>query len=245
VHVFPDPAELGRVFVTDLAIATAPEQFLDGWSELEVVKTPKRADKTRLLRAAYIKGRERSAEGPVDLAQVVRHVSEVLPDDAIITNGAGNYTAWVHRYFQFKQLGTQLAPIAGAMGFGVPAAIAAKSVYPERTVVCFAGDGCFLMSGQELATAVHNKLAIIVIVVNNDSYGTIRSHQQRNYPGRLYGMDLSNPDFVAYAKSFGIGAELVMTTDDFISAFDRARKSATSTLLEVRVDASLRLSLEN
>src|SRR3954454_2799971 len=160
--------------------------------------------------------------GPVQLAEIVRSLRDRLPADVIVANGAGNYTSWVHRFHQYRRFKSQLGPTSGAMGYGVPAAIAAKSVHPERTVVAFAGDGCFLMTGQELATAVRHRLAIVVIVVNNGQYGTIRMHQERNHPGRVYGSGLANPDFAAYARAFRAPCELVQSTSEFGPALDRA-----------------------
>jgi acetolactate synthase-1/2/3 large subunit len=172
----------------------------------------------------------------VNLAVVVSQLSERLPRDAMISNGAGNYTAWVHRFFRYKQFGTELAPTSGAMGFGVPAAIAAKLRYPERLSICFAGDGCFLMYPQELATALQYDAAIIVLVVNNGMYGAVRLHQERRFPGRVSGTDLRNPDFVAFAKSFGAYAEKIESTDEFAAAFERAVRARRPALLELCVD---------
>ncbi|MEE9158479.1 MAG: thiamine pyrophosphate-dependent enzyme, partial [Gammaproteobacteria bacterium] len=148
----------------------------------------------------------------------------------------GNYTAWVHRFFQYRTFGSQLAPTAGSMGYGTPAAIAAKSLYPDRPVVCFAGDGCFLMTGQELATAVQYELNIIIVVVNNGMYGTIRAYQEREYPGRVIATDLRNPDFVALAKAYGAYGERIDRTKDFPAAFNRALGANKPALLELMVD---------
>ncbi len=163
--------------------------------------------------------------GALDLAAIVRGLSGTLPEDAIVCNGAGNFAAWLHRFFQYKRLGTQLAPTAGAMGYGVPAAIAAKLRFPERTVVAVAGDGDFMMSGHELATAVQFGAAIVVIVINNGMLGTIRMHQEREYPGRTIATDLRNPDFVALARAYGAFAALVERTADFAPAFAKAQAS--------------------
>jgi acetolactate synthase-1/2/3 large subunit len=170
------------------------------------------------------------------MGEVMRHLRETLPADSIIVNGAGNYTLWVQRFYQYRGFRTQLAPNSGTMGYEVPAAIAAKLVHPERTVVCFAGDGCFLMNGQELATARQHDLGVVFIVVNNGMYGSIRMHQERHYPGRVHGSDLFNPDFVALAKAYGAYAELVEKTADFTAAFERARRHGGPALLELRVD---------
>ena len=159
-----------------------------------------------------------------------------LPADAIITNGAGNYTAWVHRFYRYRTFRSQLAPTSGSMGYGLPAAVAAKALHPERTVVCFAGDGCFLMTGQELATAAQYRLNVIVLVVNNNMYGTIRMHQEREFPGRVIGTELRNPDFVALAKAYGAHGERVERTTDFPAAFERAVSAGIPALVELRID---------
>ncbi len=177
-----------------------------------------------------------SAPGAVNLSEIVTYLKQHLPQNAILTTGAGNYTAWVHRFYTFTQPRTQLGPVSGAMGYGVPAAITAKLLHPERTVVSFSGDGCFLMNGQELATAVRYNLPIIFIVVNNGIYGTIRMHQERHFPGRVHGTSLTNPDFAAYARAFGAQGETVERTADFPAAFDRAMKTEGPTLIELRVD---------
>jgi acetolactate synthase-1/2/3 large subunit len=170
------------------------------------------------------------------MGEVMLWLRDALPDDAIITNGAGNYTVWVHRFHQYKRYGTQLAPTAGSMGYGLPAAVAAKAVHPDRTVVCFAGDGCYLMHGQELATAMSYGLNIVVIVVNNNMYGTIRMHQERNYPGRVSGTDLTNPDFAAYARAFGAHGETVRRSEEFPAAFERALVAGKPAILELLID---------
>jgi len=170
------------------------------------------------------------------MGEVMAYLCETLPQDAILTNGAGNYTVWVHRFYRYRQFGTQLAPTAGSMGYGVPAAIAAKLRYPEREVVAFAGDGCFLMNGQEFATAVQYGANIVCLVVNNQMLGTIRMHQERHFPGRVSGTELVNPDFKAYARAFGGYGEVVERTDEFPAAFDRARSSGKPAILELRID---------
>jgi acetolactate synthase I/II/III large subunit len=160
-------------------------------------------------------------------------LNDRLPRDAIICNGAGNYTGWIHRFYQYSSQRTQLAPTSGAMGYGVPAAIAAKLIHPHRPVIAFAGDGCFLMSCQELATAIRYQLTIIFLVINNGSYGTIRMHQEQRYPNRVYGSTLTNPDFVALARAFGLGAERVERTAEFWDAFHRAQQALGPTLIEL------------
>jgi acetolactate synthase I/II/III large subunit len=161
---------------------------------------------------------------------------ERLPDDAVVASGAGNYTAWVHRFFQFRRHGTQLAPKSGAMGFGLPAALAAKVVHPRRPVVAVAGDGDFLMTAQELATAVQHRLEVVVLVVNNGMYGTIRMHQERAYPGRVTATELENPDFAALARAYGAAGEAVTDAEAFPAALDRALEAGRPALLDLRVD---------
>jgi acetolactate synthase-1/2/3 large subunit len=174
--------------------------------------------------------------GAVNLSEIVAHVGATLPHDAIITNGAGNYAAWLHRFIVHRRFRTQLAPTSGAMGYGVPAAIAAKLAHPNRDVVAFAGDGCFLMTGQELATAIQYDAAIVIVVVDNGSYGTIRMHQERHFPGRVSATDLRNPDFAAYARAFGAWSATVTTTADFAPAFAEARACGRAALIHVKTD---------
>src|SRR5690606_24096077 len=158
--------------------------------------------------------------GALQMGQVMSHLNKVLPADTIMCNGAGNYATWLHRFRHFTQYGTQLAPTSGSMGYGLPAAVGAKRVFPHRTVVCFAGDGCFMMHGQEFATAVQYDLPIIVLVIDNGMYGTIRMHQERHYPGRESATALRNPDFAAYAEAFGGYGERVESTAEFGPAFE-------------------------
>ncbi|MGI9659490.1 MAG: thiamine pyrophosphate-dependent enzyme, partial [Gaiellaceae bacterium] len=166
----------------------------------------------------------------------VTHLRERLPSDAILTNGAGNFSVWAHRYYQFREYGTQVAPTSGAMGYAVPAAIAEKLARPEASVIAFAGDGDFMMSAAELATACQYETPLVVLVINNGMFGTIRMHQEREYPGRVVGTDIANPDFVALARSFGAYGELVERTEDFAAAFDRALEARRPAVLELRVD---------
>ena len=172
----------------------------------------------------------------MQLGSLVTWLRERLPDDAIVTNGAGNYTGWVHRFFRFRRFNTQLAPLSGSMGYGLPAAIAAKLRYPERMVVAFAGDGCFQLTSQEFATAVQYDAAVIVVVVNNGIHGTIRMHQERDYPGRAIATDLVNPDFAALARAYGGHGETVATTEEFAPAFERAVASGKPAIIEVKMD---------
>jgi acetolactate synthase-1/2/3 large subunit len=174
--------------------------------------------------------------GPVLMGPIMKYLEEVLPEDAIITNGAGNYATWIHRFHRFRRFGTQAAPTSGSMGFGTPAAVAARQLYPDRLVIAFAGDGCFMMNGQEFATAVQYDVPIIVIVVNNRTYGTIRMHQEREFPGRVSGTDLRNPDFAALARAYGGHGETVEKTEDFAPAFERARNTGKPAIIEIRLD---------
>jgi acetolactate synthase-1/2/3 large subunit len=238
VHVHADAEELGRVFQPDLPIVAGSEEFLAAARALEPVDGSHRADWTESAHADFLASlRHQRGPGDLDIGDVMEHLRERLPDDAILTNGAGNYTVWCHRFYVFRSYRTQLAPCSGAMGYGIPAAIAAKAVHPERTVVCVSGDGDFLMSGHELAAAVQEELPIVVLVVNNGMYGTIRMHQERLFPGRVVGTDLVNPDFVAWAHAFGAYGELVLRSDDFAAAFERALAQDRPALLELRADS--------
>jgi acetolactate synthase I/II/III large subunit len=237
VHVHAQADELGRVFEPDLPIVSSSPEFLAAARALEPVDAAQRAAWTESARADFISGlRHRRGPGELDLGDVIEHLRERLPDDAILTNGAGNYTVWCHLYYLFHRYRTQLAPCSGAMGYGIPAALAAKVVLPERTVVCVSGDGDFLMSGHEFAAAVQEKLPIVVLVVNNGMYGTIRMHQEQLFPGRVVGTDLVNPDFVAWARAFGAYGELVVRSKDFPDALQRALGQDRPALLELRVD---------
>jgi acetolactate synthase-1/2/3 large subunit len=237
VHIHPSPDELGSVYRADLPIIATAATFAKSLSTLIAPDAISWRDFTAELRAAYEAHlRPTPTPGAVKLEEVVRQVSQALPDDAIVTNGAGNYTAFVHRYFQYKGYRTQLGPTSGSMGYGLPAAIAAKLRHPERTVVTFAGDGCFLMTGQELATAVHYALPLTIIVANNGIYGTIRMHQERHYPGRVIATDLLNPDFAAYAHSFGAEGQVVERTEEFAPALRRALACNKPCVIELRLD---------
>jgi acetolactate synthase I/II/III large subunit len=236
VHVHPDPAELGAVYETQLAVVSGLPEFAAAARALDPVE-PRWREWTEAARADYLANLEhRPLPGDLDLAEVMAVLRERLPEDAILTSGAGNFTVWAHRFYEFSVYPSQLAPRSGAMAYGVPAAIAAKAVRPERTVVCIAGDGDFLMSGQELATAVQYELPVVVLVVNNGMLGTIRMHQERLYPGRVVGTDLVNPDFAAYAAAFGAHAETVERTEDFEPALERALAAGRPGLVELRVD---------
>jgi acetolactate synthase I/II/III large subunit len=238
VHVHPDPDELGAVYQPELAIVSGLERFAAAARALEIGGAEARRALVAEARAAYEENltRHRELPGELQLADVMAVLRERLDADAILTSGAGNFTVWAHRFYAFRHYPTQLAPRSGAMGYGVPAAVAAKAVHPERTVVCLAGDGDFLMAGQELATAVQEELAIVVLVINNGMYGTIRMHQERHYPGRVVGTDLVNPDFAAWARAFGAHGALVERSGDFADAFGEALAAGRPAVLELRVD---------
>ena len=237
IHVHPDANELGIVYRTDLLINATMSDFARAARALPAAAPAGRKAWIERGRQAYEKKiAPRDNALAIDMARVVTHLSNTLPDDAIITNGAGTYSGFVHRYFQFPRYGTQLAPTSGAMGYGLPAALAAKLAHPERTVVCFAGDGCFLMASAELATASQYGIAVIVIVLNNGSYGSIRMHQEREYPGRTIATNVATPDFAALAAAYGAYSEKVETTAAFAEAFARAEASGRPALLEIRID---------
>jgi acetolactate synthase-1/2/3 large subunit len=237
IHVHPSPDEIGRVYQPEVAIAATPGAFLAAMNALPSFTRPAWRELVQDAHAAYEAWRApRPVPGDVDLWQIVRWMDERLPDDAILTNGAGNYTGWLHRLFRYRGFRTQLAPYNGAMGYGVPSAIAAKAVHPARMVISWNGDGCFQMNGQELATAVQYGLAVIFVVIDNAMYGTIRMHQERNYPARVSGTDLVNPDFAALARAYGVHGETVVRTAEFAPAFERAAASGGPALLHVKID---------
>lgn len=239
VHIHPDPNELGRVYQPAVSIACGLDDFANALATIDIAGKQARAGWLREAREAYVRfstAPSSSASDYVDLAIVVGWLSEHLRDDAIVANGAGNYTVWVHRYYRYRRPRTELAPTSGAMGYGIPAAIAAKLRYPEREVIAFAGDGCFLMYPQELATAVQHGANVVMIVANNGVYGTIRMHQERRYPGRIVATKLVNPNFVALARSFGAYGERVARTSDFPDAYRRAVEAGRPAVLELSVD---------
>ena len=234
VHVHPGAEELGRVYRPELPLLSGMEQFAAAVRDLRV--EPRWREWTISARADYEAWQQHGpVPGTLDLGECIAHLRARVPD-AIVTNGAGNFSAWVHRFWRWHDYPTQLAPTSGAMGYGVPAAVAAKALHPERTVICFAGDGDFLMSGQELATAAQHDLPIIVLVVNNGMYGTIRMHQERKFPGRVVGTQLANPDFAAYARAFGAHGGTVTETSQFPDALERALAADGSALIELQTD---------
>lgn len=236
VHVHQGAEELGRVYAADLPIVSGMPEIARALAALTPSGTPAWSGQAEQAHRAYLEWRApRPMLGDVQLGDIMVQLRERLPNDAIVTNGAGNYAIWLHRHFAYRQWRTQVAPTSGSMGYGVPAAIAAKALYPERTVVALAGDGCFMMASQELATAVQYGLNVVFIVVNNGHFGTIRMHQERHYPGRTHGTGLTNPDFAAFARAFGAHGETVERTAEFLPAFDRCVASRLPAVIEIRV----------
>jgi acetolactate synthase I/II/III large subunit len=238
VHVFPGIEELGRVYRPHLAINATPTAFAAALEGLEPPNEPKWRNETPLAHTDFLAWTDKptAVPGPVNLGEIIAGLRGKLPEDAVICNGAGNFSVWVHRYARYRRYGSELAPISGSMGYGVPAAIGMKRLSPERTVIAFAGDGDFLMTGQELATAVQYALPIVTIVANNGMYGTIRMHQEREYPSRVIGTTLINPDFAAYARSFGADGHTIETTQDFAPAFRQALSSSKPSVIELKLD---------
>ncbi len=238
VHVHPGAEELGRVYQPALAIHAGPRAFSMALAQLAVPAQPAWQGSAEQAHADYLDWTDapRTLPGDFQYGQVLAWLRERLPRDAMVCNGAGNYAGWLHRHHRFYTYGTQLAPTSGSMGYGVPSAVLAKLQFPQRPVLAFAGDGCFLMNGQEFATAVQYQAAIIVIVLDNSQYGTIRMHQERDYPGRVVGTQLRNPDFAAMAVAFGGHGERVERTEDFAPAFERALASGKPAILHCRLD---------
>jgi acetolactate synthase-1/2/3 large subunit len=241
VHVHPGAEELGRVYEADLPINAGMPEFAAMAKAMKPVDPSAWKDRTAAARKDYEAWLEPgpapgSSSETADFGKIMVWLRKRVPAETIITNGAGNFAGWVHRFYQYTGFRTELAPIAGSMGYGVPAGVAAKLVHPERPVIAICGDGDFLMTGQELATAAQFDAKVIFIVVNNGMYGTIRMHQEREHPGRVSGTDLRNPDFAALARAYGLHGETVEKTSDFEAAFERAWKAKTASLIEVRVD---------
>jgi len=248
VHIHPDPDELGRVYQADLMIASGAAQACAMLAAMEPVDASAWRHTVAEGRAEYEAWQQRPpvfADGaaPLDLWEAVQELRRALPHDTIVTNGAGNYATWAHRFWRYGPMRTQLAPTSGAMGYAVPSAVAAKVVAPSRTVVAFAGDGEFMMTGQELATAVQYGLGVLVIVFNNGMFGTIRMHQEREYPGRVSGTGLHNPDFALLARAYGGHGEVVEATAQFAPALARAlaftREQRLPAVIELRYDGNL------
>jgi acetolactate synthase-1/2/3 large subunit len=236
IHVHAGAEELGRVYRPALAINAGYPQFVDALQALDVRNDAWKAQ-TAASRKDYLEWTQpRPIPGKLQYGEIVGWLSDKLPEDTVIAGGAGNFAGWLHRHFRYKGFRTQLGPTNGSMGYGYPAAVAAKLAAPSRNVIAFCGDGDFLMNGQEIATAMQYGAAFVALVVNNGIYGTIRMHQEREYPGRVFGTDLKNPDFAAYARAFGAHGETVERTEDFAPAFERAVASGKPALIELKID---------
>jgi acetolactate synthase-1/2/3 large subunit len=236
VHVHPGAEELGRVYSPQLAINATPTAFTAALETLKFAHAP--AGDAKSARADYLAWTDTPTEQPgkVNFGAVMVWLRDNLAPDAILCNGAGNYSAWIHRFFRFRRFGQHVAPASGSMGYGVPAAVAMKRLYPKRQVICVAGDGDFLMNGQEFATAVQYDLPFTTIIFDNGMYGTIRMHQERDYPGRISATDLRNPDFAAYARTFGGFGVSVERTEDFPQAFREAEASGKPAIVRLVID---------
>ncbi|MEP2533656.1 thiamine pyrophosphate-binding protein [Shimia sp.] len=236
IHCHSSDRELGKIYIPDLAIHSGPNEIAQA-----LAKTPvsgNRGTWRTEARAGYIASFEvPDLPSPVDMGKVMTHLRSTLPQDAILTNGAGNFATWPNKFFRFGPDQRLLAPQSGAMGYGLPAAIAAKVTHPDRTIICFAGDGDFQMNCPELGTAMQAGAQPIILILNNGTYGTIRMHQERTYPARVSGTDLENPDFCAIAQAYGFHAERVDTTDAFTDAFERALAAPTGAVLDLNVSA--------
>jgi acetolactate synthase-1/2/3 large subunit len=235
IHIYADPSEIGRVYHPALAVVAQPGPVIKQLKDMAIA----REGGTWLTdaRADYELWQEpRETPGALKMEQVISHLNGALDDDAILTNGAGNYSAWLHRYYRYRGWRTQLAPTSGSMGYGLPAAIAAKLHHPERDVICLAGDGCFQMVSQEFGTACDQGAAVITLVSDNGMYGTIRMHQQRHYPGRPSGTAMKNPDFAALAEAYGGFGATVIKTEEFGPALIAARASGLPAILHLKLD---------
>ena len=242
VMVHTGAEETGHVYRAHLSFTCSLPEMARALKNLPVGDVAGRADQIAAARADYeawsnplgdLKG---SRTGDVQLGEVYAYLNKAMPKDAVLTNGAGNFSIWLHRFFRYSTFPSQLAPTSGAMGYGLPAALAAKAAAPDRPVVCFTGDGDFMMTGQELATAAHYGLPVTILLFNNGMYGTIRMHQERNYPDRVWATELTNPDFTTLAKAYGLDSVKVTNTGEFAAAFEAALKNNKTTLIEIMVD---------
>jgi acetolactate synthase-1/2/3 large subunit len=238
VHVHPGAEELGRVYHPALAINASPTAFCSALEGLQPPNEIAWRGESDSAHADYLAWSEQATPQPggVNLGEVMVWLRDNLPDDAVLTNGAGNYSAWIHRYYRVRKYGGLVGATSGSMGYGFPAALGIKTLYPERIVVCLAGDGDFLMTGQDFATAVQYQLPVIVVLADNSLYGTIRMHQEREYPGRVIATALHNPDFVAYALAFGGYGVRVEKTADFPAAFAQALATGKPSIVHLKID---------
>ncbi|MCZ4273237.1 thiamine pyrophosphate-binding protein [Maritalea porphyrae] len=235
IHVHSGAEELGRIYTPTLAINATPEAFFDA---VEDIAARKDTGAAKAANAAYHAWTDNlpTTPGDVQMGEIMSHLRSTLADDAILTNGAGNYAIWLHRFWRFKKYGTQLAPTSGSMGYGLPAAIAGKLRHPTKDVICFAGDGCFQMTGNEFGAAMQSGANVITLVIDNGIYGTIRMHQEKHYPARISATNLVNPDFAALARAYGGHGETVERTEQFADAFERARTSGKPSIIHIKID---------
>lgn len=239
IHVHPDVNELNRVYQAQLAINATPKTWLSALEKASLSVSDAWRELSQAAHQDYLNWSDTSkvkVPGKLTMPHIMAYLEQHLDPTSIMTNGAGNYATWLHRFHRFERYGTQLAPTSGSMGYGLPAAVAAKRIRPEQTVVCFAGDGCFLMHGQEFATAVQYDLPIVVLIYDNGMYGTIRMHQEREYPGRVSATQLKNPDFAEYARAFGGHGERVETNEEFAPAYERAIASGKPAIIHCLID---------
>ena len=243
IHIHPGSDELNRVYKADIAVQATPAAFCRSFGTAYSDHNHASSEKLQhIARAAEDYKKWSSLDNCIDevavMKQVMEHLKQQLPDNTIITNGAGNYASWVHRFWQYRHYGTQVSSTSGSMGYGLPAAISAKLSYPDQTVVAFAGDGCFQMTCQEFATAMQENVAVIVLVVDNGMYGTIRMHQERHFPGRVSATSIVNPDFAQWASSYGAYSATIEKPEDIAAAIEGAMASKTAALIHIKVDPS-------
>ena len=235
VHIHPGAEELGRIYAPTLAMNATPGAFLAAVADIPAREAEGAG---AAAHAAYLDwtGQLPATPGDAEMGPIMSHLRAEMPD-AILTNGAGNYASWVHRFWRFRRYGQQLAPTSGSMGYGLPAAVAAQCRQKDVEVVCFAGDGCFQMTSQEFGTLTQYSLPVIVLLVDNESYGTIRMHQERDYPERVSATVLKNPDFAAIARAYGGHGETVAKTEEFPEALARARASGVASIIHIKTSA--------
>jgi acetolactate synthase-1/2/3 large subunit len=241
IHIYADPDELGRVYQADLPLAAAVDRFAAAARKAAPADAGAWAEWRASARRDYLENMKPTPglPGPVDMTQIMAEIQGRVGDDAIITIDAGNFSGWPQRFFKYSKFPSQVAPTSGAMGYSVPAAIAARQTCPNRPVIGFVGDGGFMMSGQEFATAMHYGIDPVIIVINNNAYGTIRMHQERDYPDRTIATGLTNPDFAKWAESFGAFGATVERTEDFAAVFDAALGAGRIALIEIRLDVEV------
>ncbi|MDG2187927.1 MAG: thiamine pyrophosphate-binding protein [Hyphomicrobiales bacterium] len=240
VHVHPGIAEIGSVYCPDIGINSGMQEFAESLSNLPQIKNPVWKEWCAGARNEYLNFiKPTPMSGDLNLSEIIAYLNKTLGEDDIVIVGSGNNSQWVHRYYQYRNLGSQLVTTAGSMGYGVPAAIAAKLVYPKKTVVSFNGDGCFMMLGQEIINAIENELNPIFVIVNNEKLGTIRMHQEKKFPKRVMGTNIKNPDFVALAKSYGLDSKRITNTEDFYGYFEKAKNNKKATLIELIIDPNV------